>query len=274
MRRSDLRVLGAALTLIGAALGTDAAAAPERVVSLNVCTDQLAHLLAAPGQLVSVSSLAHDPRSSAYAEALQGIPANGGGAEEVVLLEPDLILAGTFTTLATVQMLEGLGHEVALFGPVTSLEDVTDNMARMGTLLGREAQAEQLIAEFERALRALPPLSDGPRTLLYYPMGSTSGRGTMADALLQAAGLTNIAAEMGLRFGTLHLEEAVLSAPDLILTPAPYARPTRATDLPGHPALRQVAPVHRIEAGAAWSCETPALLDAIADLRALAEELE
>ena len=32
--------------------------APARVVSMNLCTDQLAMMLAAPGQLVSVSHLA------------------------------------------------------------------------------------------------------------------------------------------------------------------------------------------------------------------------
>ncbi len=271
MRPSDLRRLGVALALVCAALGAPVRAAPERVVSLNVCTDQLAFLLAGPGQLVSVSALAHDPRSSAYAEEMSGLPANGGGAEEVVRLEPDLILAGTFTTRATVQMLERLGYEVALFAPVTSLSEVTAHMTRMGTLLGREAEAARLISEFEAGLAAIPPLPDGPRTLLYYPQGSTAGRGTMADALLDAAGLRNIAAEMGLSYGKLHLEEAVRAAPDLILTPAPYARPTRATDLPSHPALADVAPIHRIEAGASWSCETPALLDAIADLRMLAE---
>ena len=45
-----------------------AASAPERVVSIDPCTDQLALMLAAPGQLVSVRHLATDPRSSAMAE--------------------------------------------------------------------------------------------------------------------------------------------------------------------------------------------------------------
>ena len=263
----------AALTFVGAVFAMPAAAAPARVVSLNVCTDQLAWLLAAPGQLVSVSALAHDPRSSAYAAAMADVPANGGGAEEVVLLAPDLVLAGTFTTRATVEMLETLGYEVALFAPAASLGDVTANMARMGALLGREAEAQAMIADFTADLAATRPAADGPRTLLYYPMGSTSGRGTLADALLSAAGLTNIAAEMGLSYGTLHLEEAVLAAPDLVLIPEAYPRPTRATDGPRHPALRGVGAVHEITAGAEWSCETPALIDAIARLRALAEEV-
>ncbi|MHA6324353.1 ABC transporter substrate-binding protein [Roseivivax sp. CAU 1753] len=245
--------------------------APARVVSLNVCTDQLAFLLAAPGQLVSVSRLARDPRSSSYAADMAHLPTNGGGAEEVVLLAPDLVLAGTFTTRATVAMLKRLGYDVAVFAPVTSLDEAAANMARMGALLGRDDAASAMIADFNARRAAIRPAKAGPRTLLYYPMGATAGRGTMADALLEAAGLTNIAAEMGLTYGTLHLEEAVLSNPELILVPQAYARPTRATDAPRHPALRRAGAVHEIDAGADWSCETPALLDAIARLKTLAE---
>ena len=42
--------------------------APERVVSMNLCTDQLAMLLAGPGQLASVTYIATHPRASAMAE--------------------------------------------------------------------------------------------------------------------------------------------------------------------------------------------------------------
>ena len=42
---------------------------PARVVSINLCTDQLALLLAAPGQLLSVSWLSQDPQSSMLAAA-------------------------------------------------------------------------------------------------------------------------------------------------------------------------------------------------------------
>jgi iron complex transport system substrate-binding protein len=53
--------LAAALVITFA--GAAAADAPARVVSVNLCTDQLAMLIAAPGQLQSVSWLAADPSS-------------------------------------------------------------------------------------------------------------------------------------------------------------------------------------------------------------------
>ncbi|MGA0716208.1 MAG: ABC transporter substrate-binding protein, partial [Gemmobacter sp.] len=50
------RIGAVALSLAFAVVGGPAAAAPPgRVVSINLCTDQLAMMLAAPGQLVSVS---------------------------------------------------------------------------------------------------------------------------------------------------------------------------------------------------------------------------
>lgn len=42
---------------------------------MNLCADQLAILLAGPGQLRSVSFLAADPRASAMAEAAREMPA-------------------------------------------------------------------------------------------------------------------------------------------------------------------------------------------------------
>ena len=56
----------AALMVTSAA---DAQTAPLRVVSMNLCTDQLAMMLADEGQLISVSDIAIDPNMSPMAEA-------------------------------------------------------------------------------------------------------------------------------------------------------------------------------------------------------------
>jgi iron complex transport system substrate-binding protein len=65
MRGSDLILaLGVAVGMIGPAASAFAEP-PRRVVSMNLCTDQLAMLVAAPGQLLSVSRIARDPRVSA-----------------------------------------------------------------------------------------------------------------------------------------------------------------------------------------------------------------
>lgn len=246
------------------------------MVSLNLCTDQMAHLMAAPGQLISVSQLGADPVSSAYADALGALPSNDGSAEGVVSLKPDLVLAGTFTTRATVSMLERLGIRVERFAPAASLEDVRFNLQRMGELLDRTDRAAALIDELDAGLAALRGnAGPAPRVALYYALGNTAGRQTLPGALLDAAGMTNIAAEKGLPFGgALPIESLVLSKPDLVLIGRPYGGHARATELLQHPALRATGAVRQIANGPAWSCETPALLQAVAELVALREDWE
>jgi iron complex transport system substrate-binding protein len=79
---------------------------------MNVCTDQLAMLIAGEGQLHSVSALASDPRTSAMAGEARAFPANHALAEEIFLMQPDLVLAGTFSARATVGLLRRLGFRV------------------------------------------------------------------------------------------------------------------------------------------------------------------
>jgi hypothetical protein len=83
------------------------------VASLNVCTDQLAMALAAPGQLKTVSALARDPMLSAMPDEAKAYPVNRGLAEEVFTLKPDLIVTGTFSLHNTTGLLKRLGFRGA-----------------------------------------------------------------------------------------------------------------------------------------------------------------
>ncbi|WP_230796385.1 ABC transporter substrate-binding protein [Salipiger marinus] len=253
-------------------------AAPLRVVSINLCTDQMAMLLAAPGQLLSVSHLARDPRSSAMAQQAEHWPLNHGGAEEVYLLRPDLVLAGSYTAGATVSMLERLGIPVAQFAPVTGLDDMRAHLTRMGEVLGREEQATALLAEFEAGLATLhDPAATRPRAALYFPNGYTLGGNTLGGEILEAAGFANVAAELGLtRGGVIPLELLALAAPDAVLTSQPYPGGSRSEDIMAHPvvaALRAQMPMAAVT-DADWVCGTPHVLRAMEDTARLRRALE
>lgn len=271
VRRSDCLSLAAALVFTGAAAWADP---PRRVVSLNVCTDQLALMLAAPGQLVSVSSLARDPRSSIYADAAAAIPTNTGKAEDIVLRTPDLVLAGTYTTRATLSMLERLDYTIERFAPINSLDDARANILKMGALLGQEAKAETIVAAFDARLESLQQTTGlNPRVALYYAQGRTSGTETLPGEMLAIAGFNNIAAEKGLPFGgAMPLEELLVSDPDIVLIGRPYGGHSRATELLQHPALKASGKVRTIQNGTAWVCETPALLEAIEELISIRQD--
>ncbi len=261
------------LALACAAVGVPAAAAPPaRVVSINLCTDQLAMMLAAPGQLVSVSALAADPRASAMAAEAAGLALNRGRAEEVFLMRPDLVLAGTYTARGSVDLLRRLGFAIVELPPAQGLGDIAAQLRAVGAALGREAEAERAVAAFEADLAALS-VAGGARAaaVLYYPNGYTPGAGTLADDILRVTGFRNLGAEAGVTGGgTLPLERLVLAAPDLIVTSEPYPGASRSEEILSHPALRAVRAGARAAevSDADWLCGTPHILRAVATMAA------
>ncbi len=218
--RSAGAALFGALLLAAADIGnTRAAEPPARVVSMNLCTDQLALLLAAPGQLVSVSDWSARERASMMTEEARELPLNGGLAEQVFAFAPDMVLAGRFTNRASVEMLRRLGVRVEVLPAARSLDEVRELIAKVGALLGREAEAAALLEGFDASLAAarteadpLPPLSSA----YYYPNNYTTGAGTLADDIMRAAGLDNAAAGLGLRGSVkIPLEVLVMQRPFL-----------------------------------------------------------
>ena len=232
------------VSMLVLAAGGTALAAPKRVVSMNACTDQMAMLIAGEGQLHSVSYLASDPGTSVLAAEAGRYAVNHGLAEEVFLMRPDLVLAGSYSTRATVELLRRLGVRVEEFEPENSFDDVRANLARMGEILDRRERAEALIADLDRRLASL---DTGRRpdiaVATYYANSYTSGSETLVDAIIAASGLTNMAAELGLS-GTarLPLELLVMARPDLLVTDgARYDAPVLAEQNLAHPAYRALA---------------------------------
>ena len=243
---------------------------PARVVSMNLCADQLAMLLAAPGQLLSVSDWSARERASMMTAEARKLPLNGGLAEEVFTFAPDLVLAGSFTNRASVDMLRRLGLRVEVLPPARSLSEVRTLIAEVGALLGRETEAAALVEQFDASLadaRAaaapLPSLSSA----YYYPNSYTTGAGTLADDIMRAAGLDNAAAALGLRGSVkIPLEVLVMQRPFLIETRyISGGEHGRSYETLTHPALRALrAQRQGAQVEERWQiCGTPFVLQAI-----------
>lgn len=257
--------------LASAPAGAQEPHARPRVVSLNLCTDELALRLADPGQVLSVTHLARDPLSSNVADLARDVPVNRGLAEEVVPLKPDLVLAGAYTTPAATAVLRRLGFEVLELGDPQTLEEAYAQIRRVAERLGVPERGAAMVGEMEEALSRLPPVAGKrPTAVVLRPNGFTTGRGSLADELMEKAGLSNLAARLPTdKMGQLALEEIVRAAPDLVVVNADEAAPPSLADaLLHHPALapfkdRTLALPLRL-----WTCAGPDLAEAAALLAA------
>ncbi|MEM6532991.1 MAG: ABC transporter substrate-binding protein [Myxococcota bacterium] len=240
--------------------------APRRVVSMNLCTDQLAMLLAAPGQLYSVSYLAGRADSSVLATEARAYVRNHGLAEEIFLMKPDLILVGSYNNPATVILLKRLGFRVVTFLPANTFEDIAKNVTQMGELLGRRRAAAVAVAEMERELAGWSA-EDKRRAVaaLYYANSYTSGRNTLASEIVNRAGLENLGDRLGFNGTTrLPLELVVTGEPDFLVkgqSDGPSDGPSNA--VLEHPALSATTPSRALVADRYWICGAPFTVEAV-----------
>jgi iron complex transport system substrate-binding protein len=189
------------------------------VVSLNPCTDAVLARIAAPGQVKAISHYSHDPRGTSMelAEARR-FRATGGTVEEVLALDPDLVVASTFIHPATRAALEDLGVRVETFGIAASVEDSLAQVEQLGMAIGREEQGRALSREIAAGVKAASVAAPTVSTVLWQPGGIVPGEGALVSDLLRRAGLASHSAARGLgQADFLPLEQVVADPPELLL---------------------------------------------------------
>lgn len=251
---------------------------PRRIVSLTVCTDQLLLDLVPRGRIAAVSDLATDPTLSSKVEEARGLLAVRGGAEEVLALQPDLVIAQEYSSVATVKLLTRLGVRVLLVPLASDFEELRHSIRLIAEAVGETARGQQLIDGFDRRLSAAAPIGPARPSAVAYEVNSlASGKGTLVDAMLQAAGFRNMARELKLGpGGRLPLEAIVVDPPDLVvLANQPEEFRSVVGDNLRHPAFKAIIaqrahlalPMHD------WLCPTPKIADAVAELARIRRQL-
>lgn len=208
------------------------------IVSLNPCTDAVLAEVADPGQILAISHYSHDPRATSMplAEARR-FRATGGTVEEVLALDPDVVVAGSFLPPATAQAFARLGVRVETFGIVPDLAENAAQIRRLATLAGHPERGEALLARIDRALAATRHEGRPVAALLWQEGGIVPGEETLIARLMAHAGFASHSAARGLGQGAyLPLEQVLADPPQVILAAGDERMLT-------HPALRALAGV-------------------------------
>lgn len=225
-RRDALReglsraLVGIVAAMSALAIAPARAAELPRIASINACTDQLLLALADPEQILGLGPYARDTTRSWGAAVAHRYPRLSGEAEDVLVLKPDVVVAGSFTKRATRELLKEHGQNVVTFDVAHSLDEVKAQIRKMGEVTQHPDRAEIYISHIDTALAGTRQFvaKKHYRVLSVSRRGWVSGSRSLMSSLLGEIGLTNAAGEIGLKFGGFASLEAIIKLqPDFIV---------------------------------------------------------
>jgi iron complex transport system substrate-binding protein len=206
------------IATLGSWAVSSASAAPlPRIVSMNVCTDQVLLTLADPEQLLGLSRFVRDAWVTGD---VSRYPRLSGGAEDVLVLKPDVVVTSAFDKRSTRELLKANGLRLAELAVPRNLTEVKDQLRELGAIAGHPDRAtreiEKLDAALARARQAVA--AKHYRVLPLSRRGWVAGSDSFVGSLLAETGLFNTSGELGFNFGGFaSLEAIVAQKPDLLL---------------------------------------------------------
>ena len=193
-------------------------AEPQRIVSLAPSHTETLYVLGLGDRVVGVTKYCNYPP-----EAIEK-PKVGGYSEidleQVVGLEPDLVLATTMHTLEIVPALEERDITVFVADPQT-ISEVLGTIHSIGQVTGQEEAAETLVAEMQARIDAVQgKVKDASRPKVFWELGPelyTAGPGSFINDLIVMAGGKNLAADADSPWPQLSVEVIILKDPDVVV---------------------------------------------------------
>jgi len=241
---------------------------PQRIVSLDLCTDWMLTLHVGRERVAALSPMQRISKSYHPAPWMRdkaSWPTHDGSLESVALYKPDLILTGQYAAIGLREQLRRLGYRVEVLPLATTLEEVRDYEHQFLAATG---------LPLERAGDVPPMRASGEKRLL--PLGANAigtGRDTFEDALLTRSGWRNYLTGSGLV--RLDLEQIAHDPPDAVLWAAPSGA-AMANSFAEHPLwLALTPPPQRLNTDYwRWQCPGPWSRELIQELNQLAGKRE
>ena len=137
-----------------------------------------------------------------------------GGAEDVLVLQPDIVVASLFDKRSTRELLKEKGLHLAEFAVPRNLDEVKAQIREMGEIAGHPDRAAAEIARLDAAMaRARRRWRTKHYSVLPLSRrGWVSGSDSLVSSLLTETGLFNAAGELGIAFGGFASLEAIVEA--------------------------------------------------------------
>jgi len=186
----------------------------NRVVSIDFCADQYALKLLPKHRILAVSNNADKHFSYMREKAINFIKIKPT-AEDIILLEPDLIIRSYGGGPYATSTFEKAGIPVLQIPFVDNIEDIQNTIRSIAVQLEVQDIGEKIISEMIFRLNNIKKLNSKKTALYMTPSGATSGSGTLINEILIRANLENFYKKKG--WGSIPLEDLAYEDPSVII---------------------------------------------------------
>ena len=206
----------------------DFPAPPKRIVTLSMSTDETMLGLVEPERMVAVNTLLDDPVSSNITALAKAIPQRIGEptVEEIIALQPDLVVVPDWGDLTMVPSLREAGLKVVVCKGARNLTEIRETVTLLATAAGEPERGQKLLSMMDAKLVEIQkkvekiPQTERKTVVLISLMGGYGGLGSSFDEACRYAGVVNGRAELGIRdFQVMTKEQLVQIDPDILFLP-------------------------------------------------------
>ncbi len=199
-------------------------ATPQRIVSLAPSTTEIAFALGIGNRIVAADTYSDYPAEAKNLPKIKTFPVN---FEQVVSLQPDLVLAAGIQSQDDIKKLSDLKLNVLVVGSSkTTFDGVMANIQLVGKATGTEAQAQAVVEGMNQKLDRIKAITatatSKPR--VYWELDATDptkpytpGPGSFVDDIITLAGGQNAAANAKSPYAQINAEEIIAANPEVII---------------------------------------------------------
>ena len=245
--------------------------APERVVVHDINMSEIAFALGIQDKMVGVTGITGWYKTTESFDAARGdipeLAPKYPTMENLAAANPDLFFAGWWYGMkpggeVTPDTLATLGIQTLVLSescihldkdqPVASMDLLFDDTLRLGKVMGKEAEAQTLVDGWKAKLASIESSigdREGPSVFLYDSGDEkpfTAGQHAIVNAMIEAAGGTNVTGDLPMSWGRTSWEDVAASDPEFLIL-LDYQTGGGANDLlkflKEHPAMSQTQAV-------------------------------
>lgn len=191
---------------------------PLRIVSLGPTITEKLFLLGVDDRVVGVTIYCTRPPQASLKEKVGNV--THVNVERIMRLKPDLVLATSLTDSHLVKKLRQAKIRIEVFSEPKSFGELNQQFVYLGTIVGREREAREIVAQAEKKVRALTEGLAGQKSPKVFcqiganPLFAAVGDTLLNDLIKQAKG-KNIAESA--KIGFYNREEVIRQNPDVII---------------------------------------------------------